>query len=216
MTEKQIKTLSKPQLASIIEQQEREIARLNAELARPQLDSGSSALLGEIMKAAKEAADEYVRKAMLAENEKIDEIGRLEGEARRRNEEAERINTEASETMRTMLSDLNDVFNRQVDYIRSMQEEFHKMLCSTSLKDVFTAPGMPGENRQEQPTYAEPAQAESAPVESAPAEPAPPAFASPAPYESYEPPAYQAQNPYAETPFVNTDTTTEQTPQWPT
>ena len=138
MTEKQLKALSKTQLIGIVQQQEGEIERLSAEINRPRLDSGTSALLSEIMRAAKEAADDYVSRAQLAQNERIGEIDRLESDARRRSEDTERLSVQALETTRGMLTDLNNVFNRQVGYIRSMQEEFHKMLCTTSLKDIFT------------------------------------------------------------------------------
>ena len=137
MNEAQLKSLSKAQLISLAEQQEKEIERMNAELNRPRLDSGTSALLSEIMRAAQVAADDYVKKTRMAQSEKIDEIGRMESDAKRRSEETERLNAEALETTRVMLSDLNSVFNRQIEYIRSMQDQFHKMLCTTTLKDIF-------------------------------------------------------------------------------
>jgi len=137
MTEKQLRSLSKVQLIDILYQQEREIERLNAELAKPRTDPEAAALLSGIMQAAQTAADSYVKNMVVAENEKIEGIAKLEGDARRRYEEAERHRDEANDIVRKILSDMGNVFNWQIEMIKTMRDGFLDKVNNSNLRELL-------------------------------------------------------------------------------
>ena len=143
MTDKQLKSLSKIQMLDILRQQEREIEKLTAEIDKPRSDTESTALLSGIMQAAQAAADSYVKSMVVAENEKIEGIAKLESSTRRRAEEAERRTEEAMGIVKKMIDDMYNIFSWQIDLIKSMQNEFFEKLKTTNLKELIPAPAIP-------------------------------------------------------------------------
>ena len=137
MTDKQLRSLSKTQMLDILHQQEREIEKLNDEMTRPRSDPEATALLSGIMKAAQAAADSYVKNMVVAENEKIEGIAKLESNARHRAEEVERCIEESTEIVVKILTDMCSIFSWQIDLIKSMQDEFFKKIRTTYLKDFI-------------------------------------------------------------------------------
>ena len=156
MTDKQFKSLSKVQMLDILHQQEKEIERLTAEANNPRVDTEASALLSGIMQAAKTAADSYVKNMVVAENEKIDGIAKLEAATRKRAEEAENNIEVVMETARKIITDMNEAFTWHIELIKSMQEEFVEKLNTLGLKNFFPMPRPPAYSEPETGAFTEP------------------------------------------------------------
>ena len=138
MTDRQLKSLSKVQMLEILHEQEKEIERLTAELDKPRANA-ETVLLGEIVQAAQDAADSYLKNIQNVEDEKINGIAMLENKARRRYDEAERYAEDAANTAGKTLTDMNNVFTELKKLFQSMHEDFIKELSTTSLKGLLPA-----------------------------------------------------------------------------
>ena len=132
MTDKELKSLSKIQMLSILHQQEEEIERLKARPSEPSANT-DAALINEIVQAAQQAADSYLSNIRNVENDKIDGIAKLEKDARRRCEEAEMRNNEVTEIIKEKIADMDNVFIGLKELVESMHADFKQKLMSAGI-----------------------------------------------------------------------------------
>ena len=136
MTDKQLNSLTKQQMINIIHQQEKEIERLASGSDEPQVKSETE-LLSEIILAAQEAADSYLKGIKDSEVKRVEGIAELEKNTQRSYEEAERFRTNTIVLARSVLTDFNRAFEWLIGSIESMQNEFEKRLGATSIKNFL-------------------------------------------------------------------------------
>jgi len=136
MTDRELKSMSKVQMLSLLYEQEEEIAQLKAELARPRLNTGAS-LVEEIVLATQDAADSYLKSIQSHENDKISGIAKLENDARNRYEEAERFGFEAKAQISEAVTDLNQIFIGLKELVDSVHLSFREKISESPLSEYI-------------------------------------------------------------------------------
>ena len=148
MTDKQLRALSKTQLFDLLHKQELEIERLtedNAKLTEQKLTLQQAGSLAEaslmvtgIMEAAQSAADIYLDSIRKVEAEKIEEVAKLEEEAKvRALRTVERKNAELRTQMERLVVDMMRVFDTQVNSMAAMKEELSELIDRNDLKHLI-------------------------------------------------------------------------------
>jgi len=155
MTDKQLRGLSRTQLYELLHQQETEIDRLNVEnakLSEQKLSLEQAGSLAEasivvsgIIQSAQSAADVYLESVRNVEANKVEEIARLEEDAKARALQAVEIkNAEAKAQMERLVLDMIRNFDKQVNTLVEMKEELSGLISRNDLKHLI-----PGESRVE-------------------------------------------------------------------
>ena len=153
MTDKQLRSLSKIQLYSLLHKQEVEIERLSADnvklteqmLSLEQAGSlaEASLLVSGIMNAAQNAADIYLDSIQKVEEDKLQSISRLEEEAKvRALRTVELKNAETKARIEMLVSDMLQIFDSQVNKFAAMKDELTDLINKNKLQHLI-----PGNNR---------------------------------------------------------------------
>ena len=156
MTDKQLRSLSKTQLFSLLHKQEVEIERLNAENAKMSErtlsleQAGSlaeaSILVSGIIERAQSAADIYLDSIQKVETDRLESISRLEEEARARAiRDSELKNAETKARLERLVVDMLQVFDRQVNNLAIQKEELMKLINMNEIQYLI-----PGKSRIEE------------------------------------------------------------------
>ena len=160
MTEKQLRSLSKPELLEMMHQQGLEIERLsgeNEEMSK-KLDerrlsveqAGSlaeaSMMLSGVMKAAQDAADVYLDNIRNIESEKAATAQELEREAMERTvaiyAEAERRRAGAEDAAKQIVANAERFLNWYAEQLAAMREGFREMVDNLGLMGTTGADGI--------------------------------------------------------------------------
>ena len=150
MTDKQLKSLSKTQLFSLLHKQELEIERLGAEnvklsdraLSLEQAGSlaEASIIVSGIIEAAQSAADIYLDSMQTVEADRLETISKLEEEAKARAiRTAEIKNAEAKARLDRLVKDLLQVFNHQLDTFATLKDELTELIKRNDLNYLLSA-----------------------------------------------------------------------------
>ena len=153
MTDKQLRSLSKTQLFSLLHKQEIEIERLsteNAKLSEQTLNlekAGSlaeaSLLVSGVIEAAQTAADVYLDSIRKVETEKLETISKLEEEAKARAlRTLELKNAESTARIERLIIDMLQFFDNQVSNLAVMKEELTELINRNDLQHLI-----PGKTR---------------------------------------------------------------------
>jgi len=156
MTDKQLRSLSKTQLYSLLHKQELEIERLGAENIKLTEKSVSleqagslaeaSMIVSGIMEAAQSAADIYLDSIQTVETERLESIEKLEEEAKARAlRTIELKNAETKARMERLVTDMLQVFNHQLETLASLKDELMELINKNELQFLI-----PGKNRTEE------------------------------------------------------------------
>ena len=141
MTDKQVRALSKPQMLTLLLQQEQEIEKLTSDLnnaakkleaVKSQVVDVAPELLGAVLRAAQEAADNYVLDAKNAEDEKRKELVRMEEEIRNLRREADRYYSETIAEATRVVDKMCGAFKGQIDQANQIYSEFQSMITTNS------------------------------------------------------------------------------------
>jgi len=150
MTDKQLRSLSKTQLYSLLHKQELEIERLGAEnvklsdraLSLEQAGSlaEASIIVSGIIEAAQSAADIYLDSMQTVEADRLETISKLEEEAKARAiRTAEIKNAEAKARLDRLVKDLLQVFNHQLDTFATLKDELTELIKRNDLNYLLSA-----------------------------------------------------------------------------
>ena len=150
MTDKQLRSLSKAQLFSLLHKQEVEIERLNAEntklseqmlsLERAGSLAEASLLVSGIIAAAQNAADIYLDGIQNIETEKLDAVTKLEEEAKARALRTVEIkNAESKAVIERLVRGILRFFDNQVSSFAAMKEELTELIKKNDLQ--YLIPG---------------------------------------------------------------------------
>jgi len=156
MTDKQLKSLSKTQLYSLLHKQELEIERLgaeNAKLAERTVSLEQAGSLAEasmivsgIIEAAQSAADIYLDSIQTVEADRLESITKLEEEAKARAlRTLELKNAETKARMERLVTDMLHAFNRQLNTLASLKDELVELIDKNELEYLI-----PGNSRIEE------------------------------------------------------------------
>jgi hypothetical protein len=150
MTDKQLRSLSKTQLYTLLHKQEQEIERLSAEngkLSERALTLETAGSLAEasiivsgIVEAAQSAADVYLDSIQKIEADKLKSVLRIEDEAKARALRAvERKNAEMKAQIERLIIDMIQGFDRQVSNLSALKDELMEIINKNDLQ--YLVPG---------------------------------------------------------------------------
>jgi len=149
MTDKQLRSLNKTQLFSLLHQQELEIERLteeNAKLTDHNFNLEQAGSLAEaslavsnVIQAAQSAADIYLESIRQVEADKLEALEKLEDEAKARAfREIARKNAESEAYIERLVIDMLRMFDSQVSSFASMKEELTELVNRNKLQHLIT------------------------------------------------------------------------------
>jgi hypothetical protein len=155
MTDKQLRSLSKTQLFSLLHKQELEIERLNSENTKLSEQAVSleqagslaeaSILVSGIMESAQRTADIYLESIQKVESAKLESISRLEEEAKQRAlRTIELKNAESKARIEQLVNDMLQFFDNQVSSFAVMKEDLTELIIRNDLEYII-----PGNDRTE-------------------------------------------------------------------
>jgi len=156
MTDKQLRSLSKTQLYSLLHKQEVEIERLGAEnvkLAERTVSLEQAGSLAEasmivsgIIEAAQSAADIYLDSIQTVEADRLESIAKLEEEAKARAlRTLELKNAETKARTERLVTDMLQVFNNQLKTLAALKDELMELINKNELEFLI-----PGNSRTEE------------------------------------------------------------------
>ena len=148
MTDKQLRSISKTNLLSLVHQQELEIERLAAENAKLEEqkfsleNAGSiaeaSMIVSGIIEAAQSAADVYLDSIRKVEAKNLDTVAKQEDEAKLRAlRTIERQNAETLAHIERLVSDILKTFDNQVSSMAAMKEDLTTLLNKNNLQHLL-------------------------------------------------------------------------------
>ena len=149
MTDKQLRSLNKTQLFSLLHQQELEIERLteeNAKLTDHNFNLEQAGSLAEaslavsnIIEAAQSAADIYLESIRRVEADKLEALDKLEDEAKARAfREISRKNAESEAHIERLVIDMLRMFDSQVSSLASMKAQLTEVINSNDLGHIIS------------------------------------------------------------------------------
>ncbi|MCL2151543.1 MAG: hypothetical protein FWH57_01065 [Oscillospiraceae bacterium] len=150
MTDKQLRSLSKMQLLSLLHKQEVELERLsadNAKLSERALcleQAGSlaeaSIIVSGIVEATQKAADVYLDSIQKAEADKLESIAKLEEEAKERAlRTLELKNAETKARLERLVTDMLRMFDNQLNNLAALKDELMELIMKNDIE--YLIPG---------------------------------------------------------------------------
>ena len=150
MTDRQLRSLSKTQLLSLLHKQEVEVERLLAEngkmsertLCMEQAGSlaEASIIVSGIVEAAQNAADVYLDSIQKVEADKLESIAKLEEEAKERAlRTLELKNAETKARLERLVIDMLRMFDNQLSNLAALKEELMELIINNEVE--YLIPG---------------------------------------------------------------------------
>ena len=152
MTDKQLRSLSKTQLFTLLHQQELEIERLTAEnkkLTEQHFDLQQAGSIAEasvtvsgIIQAAQNAADVYLDSIRRIESDKLDAVAKLEEDAKARAVWfAEKRNAESKAQIEQLVRDMLRNFDSQLNCMATIKGELFELISANNLRHLISDGG---------------------------------------------------------------------------